>query len=550
MSTNIDLPNFDEREILLHEKLNAMAQAIVAKFLAGVGSADIAWPLIAEGNLDMSIYEITGGRKIWNYVNAAAYPTFEEAVDAAGIGGVVVVPPDTTVTSSGDVDYSNLGAIIGAGASSVIQFTSGAASSLLFATVGTNMLISNVTLDGNAEAGTIIGVNLSGATESVLSNVWFKNFSSTMLNIVDCTNVLLDHCHFSGGAAEHVKATAAGLLFMRGCTSDGADGIALHVESSGAGAVNVVMLDDVAFSNCGSNAVKIFGWNAVGAASPAEVYASNVVVSDSAGATAAVLLGGATTDSLRVAVWHGGSIAGSTSGGISVNATAGSISDVVIIEPVTFGIDMDTSQYLNVHDCRLEGDGAGSTVGIDGSGVGVGCMAHHNNITGFTTSISSSANLASDNNNGAAEDSWVDYTTASVNGSSAAVSELVIPADVVRDGGVVEIDWAFLQTNATSGDTVTLRLNGQVVHTEALSGSGGTFEYVYRTTIAYTGATTGRAITIGGVTTAMTGSSAALTSLAWTAAQTLDIYLTFTAAAGPTITGRLLAARYIPGVVS
>lgn len=516
MSSSVDLPTFEEVEKLLHTKLNAAFQAISAKFLAGVSTSDLAWPITAEGHLNMSIYDITGGRKIWGVVNAASYPTLEDAITAASTGGVVFVPPNTTVSASGEMDLTALSAIVGAGPSSVIQFSSGAASSLLMASGATSLTISNLTLDGNAGADTVIGFDLQGSTDTILDRVLFRNFSAAALSIGTCTNVFLNMCRFSGGEAEHIKAVKTGILYLRGCTSDSAAGIALSVDSGAVNDTCILCMDDVVFSNCDSNAIKVLGWGAPGATSPVEVHACNVVVRDSAGATAAVMLGGA-ADALKYVTWKGGSLDGLTAGGLQVNASGGSISDLVVEDPATFGIDLDLCQYVNVHDCILRGDGVSSTIGIDGSAVGVGCIVHDNSIEGFTTSLDEGSNLTQHDNLGVTPPATVWTGTSSV----------VIPAGTVVAGGMLLIDFGLADTAAGTTDTHPMTFNSQAVISARSVSYSGDYHYVGHSVIMYTGATTGAAFSNGimsyGTSSDSVANSRSLTSLDWSVDQTLAI---------------------------
>lgn len=536
MGTNIDLPTFDEREILLYEKLNAAFAAIGAKFLSGISTADLSWPLTAQGTLDMSIYEITNGRKIWGFVNAAEYDTLADAVSAAGTGGVVIIPPNTTVTTSGDVNFSGVH-IIGSGATSVIKFTSGASTHMLYTASSTNKLIANVMLDGNS-AGTLIGVDLAAATETVFENVWFKNFTSDALKISSCSNVLLHHCHFSGGSAGHLKSIKAGLLMLSGCTFDTAAGVALLVDVSGVSDTTVLCMNSVAFSNCSSNAVKVMGWNAVGSTSPVEVYATDVVVSDSAGATAAVIIGGATTDSVSVVQWRGGKIENPTAGGMSVNASKGTITGVHVNSPGTFGIDLDTSANISVHDCTLIGDGVTSTVGIDGSGCTGTCLAHHNVTSGFTTAVSANTYLVIDGNIGAST-TMLNHTDVASTGVDAVLTSMTIPAGALKDGDRLCIDWVYEVTASDANDTIALRLNGQTLKSDVISATG---VFAHRVVVVYTGATTGYQM--------VDTSGGALTSLAWGSAQLLEVYYDTTPIGAGTVHTKFLAVERVQGVLA
>lgn len=529
MSSSVDLPTFEEVEKLLHTKLNSAMQAIAAKFLAGVSTADLAWPITAEGHLNMSIYEITNGRKIWGVVNAASYDSLDDAVVAASAGGVVLIPADTTVTTSGETDFSGLSAIVGAGPSSTIKFTSGAATSLLVAGSGTSMLLSNLTLDGNAEAGTVIGVDLQAGSDVMFDKVLFKDFSSTALLITACTDVFLNLCRFSGGSAGHIKAVKAGRLFLNNCSSDTAGDIAVLVDPASSGDTTVLYMNNVVIDDSVGNAVKVLGLNAPGGSSPVEVHASNVTVNNSSGATAAVILGGA-TEALHAVTWRGGRLDALSAGGMQVNASNGSISDVVIEDPATFGIDLDVSTYVSVHDCILRGDGAGSTVGIDGSAAGVGCNAHDNVIEGFTAAIDEGSNLTQHDNVGVTPPvtTWV------------GTSSVVIPAGTVISGGILLIDFGLEDTSLGTTATHPLTLNSQTVLTARAVSHSGTYDYVGRSVIRYSGATTGIAISSGIVSYGSSSDSVAnhvvLTSLDWSVDQTLSV-----------TSGGSIVVRYIQG---
>ncbi len=171
----ITFPTFEDTEILTAEKLNAWVQSLEDKFNSGFGGTDINWPLVAEDNLVMGTgstgYEITGGTKILKLINASAYDTLAAAVTAAGTSGCVFIPPNTTITTDG-VTLPVSCAVIGAGPSSVIKANAGA-THVLNTSNGGNVLIANLTIDGNDGTASAAGLLMVGQDNSFVHNVQF-----------------------------------------------------------------------------------------------------------------------------------------------------------------------------------------------------------------------------------------------------------------------------------------------------------------------------------------------------------------------------------------
>ena len=126
----ITLPTFRNKEILTAGKLMQLVQAISAK-LAAITGADLTWDLVCGGNIDFdNQYGILGLRKFWNVINVSEYPeatALEDAkteLESMG-GGVLYIPPDTTITSAPVSIDSNYIAIIGGVPSSVLKLQAG-----------------------------------------------------------------------------------------------------------------------------------------------------------------------------------------------------------------------------------------------------------------------------------------------------------------------------------------------------------------------------------------------------------------------------------------
>ncbi len=123
--------------VLTAAQLNAIVNAIVAKFNGQITKDDMLWPFKAGGDLDMVQYEILHLSKLWNIRNLAERDTATtlqdvyDDVDSDG-GGVVLLPADSTETvGTGGVTIGANTVTIGAGESSVFN-TSGTLTNHMF----------------------------------------------------------------------------------------------------------------------------------------------------------------------------------------------------------------------------------------------------------------------------------------------------------------------------------------------------------------------------------------------------------------------------------
>jgi len=473
MSSTVTLPSFTDEEILLFEKLNAAMEAIQARFLAGVGSADLAWPLVAEDDLNMSSYNITGGYQIWGYVNAGNYPTLTDALTAAGSGGVVLVPPDTTVTTAGGETFEGDGAaVIGAGPSSVLKFTGSPTDGyLLRSTTGSGLLFVDLTFDGNVEAGSSqIGLDLSGVSNVTISRVNFKNFSGAALKIgTSCNGVKVSDCAFDGGTEEHIYVTESGALTIANCTSDDAGSIGIRLAATGASSTIQATLTNVVITDAANYGIHALGYGSIGVASPVSLHATGCVV-DGASITHAVEAGSSAAV-LNSFTWMGGRINGPAAGGMLVNANGGSVVGVEINGPGTFCIDMDTSQYVNVSDCVLR-DG---TIGVDCGDTTAECRVHNNLIEGCTTNVVLGGVGLVQYGNG--EQVGMPTTLAYANmvavtgATSAAVNACTVTfsADTLRVGDLLAFRTTVSHNGGVSGGSTVVRMDTKTIATVAFT---------------------------------------------------------------------------------
>lgn len=124
----IDLTRFSPGP-LTDAQLNALVDAITAKFNGGVTTSDVASPLKLPGNLDMNSFEILNLYKLWNTRNLAerasgvSVQTVFDEINTAG-GGVILLPADTTETlGTSGVSVGANTLIVGEGESSVFATT-------------------------------------------------------------------------------------------------------------------------------------------------------------------------------------------------------------------------------------------------------------------------------------------------------------------------------------------------------------------------------------------------------------------------------------------
>jgi len=493
MPSGITLGTFEDEELLKYQTMNALVDAIQARFIAGLGSADISWPLTAEGNLSMSNYFITGGKKIWNFVNAESYDTLSDAISAAG-GGVVLIPPNYTQTTSGGEILNSSGAtIIGSGPSSVIKFTGSPSADMITASGGTKMSLCNLTLDGNSNAGHS-GLVISGAADFIIDHVRFYNFDEAALLIGSSANrVIVSNCWFAGGHAEHIKVTGCPVLNISNIISSdsGADGILIDSASDTISSI----LSNIRISGSAGVGLHVVGNVAPGTTSNNDFTGSNIVVISNTGGNGITL--GTASGSLQRVSLTGGRVYGSSAGGILVNASAGSINGVTVDNPATFCVDLDVSQKVSVSDCVL----LSGTIGVDGSDVTDECSAKIYTIEGCTADIAFGPKLVQSGNTGVVGPGDVNHyanvTPYVVPSGTSSGCDITIPANMLSLGSVIrfvaQIDTSGVSVPAGSGAYV--HFDGNNIGEASLTYAGN--EAVIEGTIVFDSAATAKSCYTG-----------------------------------------------------
>ena len=464
MASSVTLPTFEDEEILLYQKLNAMVDAIDAQFSAGIGAADIAWPMTAEGNLDMSTFEIINGKKIWGIVNVDEYGSGTDAlalaVAAAGANGVTLVPPGVTITSAEPVTIPNGGCIVGSGPNSVLRLVNGAShGSLLNAASTSGHFISNLTLDGLSETGAgQNGITFAGVTNSVINKVHFKDFSGNCLELTStCDRVVVSSCFFDDSAIG-VYSTQCARLLLSDLTLDGQSSGAIMLACVDETTPIRATLCNIRINNQTNFGMRMLGANAPGGTSVAEIHIVNLVA-QGLGASTGVQIGSAAASVDRV-TWHGGNVNGGAAGGAVVNASWGTIDGVIFDNITGTCIDLDLSQHVTVSNCILA-DGA---VGIDAGDITADCYVRGNEITGCTLDMVLSEFLYQYGNSvnfpGAVPYTGRVYFDSTVGASTTqVVTHIDIPADTMRVGSCLEVfaygDW---NNGGASSAVVSLRI--------------------------------------------------------------------------------------------
>ena len=385
---SINFPTFTDKEIPSPEKFNDFVQAVEAKFTAGLGSAEIQWPLVAAGNLVMSGYQVTGGKQIMKVVNAAdsTYSNdFAQAlVDASG--GAVFIPPGHTARADGAELAGSNCAIIGAGPTSVLKLSGDTAGYLLRnATSGGKFMVANLTLDGNSE--TSDGLHLRGVTYAIVQNVWFQNFGQVLLTIepdgtTDSQHVLISDCHFNGGTKQ-LLITDGNDISGRGCYVYNSDDTAIEATNSGGTATlqRLSVVDNI-IEDCDEQAVYVRGGSSsFSTLSDQVLVANNIIDTSGMDGTTAALEIGTTSNRLQHVTITGNLLEDAPDTAISVCAKYGTVSGNVARGAGAVGLDLTSSQDLLVTGNSLRD---ATTYGIDASDT-TDCVVRGNDCEDATT---------------------------------------------------------------------------------------------------------------------------------------------------------------------
>lgn len=241
-----NLPTFEDGEILAAGKLNQLRDAVETKFSGAIAGGDIAWPLVAQGNLDMAGFEIAGVQSFRNVLDATQYDTLQAAIDAAEAtsGGAVFIPANTTFEVSDLTIESNNIVLFGAGDTSVIKLATGATAGQLLSTSSnlSGIRLMNLKFDGNSGEGTSqAGVKLIRTVDAKVINCTFDDFSGNCLWLTNdgvagnaCTDTEVRSCRFLTSDAAHFLADDVDGLLVEGCVSKTSGAGGFDITAAGA----------------------------------------------------------------------------------------------------------------------------------------------------------------------------------------------------------------------------------------------------------------------------------------------------------------------------
>ena len=123
--------------VLTAAQLNALVDAVVAKFNGQVTTGDILFPLTAGGNIDMSQFDLLHVYKFWqsrNLSERASSVTFQDVLDQVNTagGGIVLLPANSTeIVGTTGVTVGTNTVIMGQGDTSIFN-TSGTFTNHMF----------------------------------------------------------------------------------------------------------------------------------------------------------------------------------------------------------------------------------------------------------------------------------------------------------------------------------------------------------------------------------------------------------------------------------
>jgi len=386
------LPTFVQRQILTAGNLNDIVDALTTKFSSAITGADLAWPLVAAGDVDFdSLYGIIGLKTFWNIINASEYNTLQLAIDAAEAagGGCVIIQPDTTITTTGvTITESNI-MILGYGPSSVIQLTSGTGPIIDMDDTLTDITIANLTIDGNGQGASAVGINAQRITRLQLLDLYIKDIATSgtgsAIKITNdgsagqsSSNVTIRNVEVSGSNSYHLHCADVKLLNVSNFRSESSSLDGVFMEPSAAGA----FLQDITLDNVRVNSPTVNGIEILGAGTADDKWSrislNNCHVYN---ATDDAYQLGATAKELKHLNVTGCKAIAAGADAFVVWANYGTIQNCYAPDATGDGLDMTSSEDLYVANNHFQGAGA---IGIDATSTD-DCVIANNNVVGFTT---------------------------------------------------------------------------------------------------------------------------------------------------------------------
>ena len=530
------LERLDPKDFLTADIWNNLMDILEAKFAGGVGTSDITWPLVAQGDIDFSAgYEIIGLRKFWNVVNAAEYTDFAAALSAAeGLGGAAVfVPPYTTLSTAATVINSSNITIFGFGPTSVLKITAASTGPLLqTATSGlTDIAIEDIMLDGTGAGAGCKGVIFKRVTRPRMRRVYMTAFTDDFVFFTNggvagqsCVDGVLDELHCSLGTAEHIAGDdIAGLEITKFVSkSAGADAISF-VPGSSTHLIQDILVSDSRILSGGGKGVRIVGSGAAGI----DAHSRNRVVNTHcASMTGTPFELGTTSLLLKDTTIIGCSGPVAAGDGLRIASDKGVVSGNMFANATSDGIDMSFSVDLWVHgnnckDAGAYGINATSATDCDVIGNNVRDAVTDGILRTSATGLRALENLGDDGPTVAS--TFADFTQYQKTGSATGVMSFsyTIPANTFKTGDVIKVT-ALAQADNGSTNTVRMDINSLSFGGFNVTTDESLLQYWIRTVQG--GASTGLALQNRETATISTGPASQ--TIDWTAAQAITFNVT------------------------
>src|SRR5574342_327121 len=261
--------------VLTAAQLNALVDAITAKFNNGVGTNDLASPLKLPGNLDMQQFDILNLYTLWgayNLAERASGTTLQDVLDAVNTagGGVVLLPANTTesIGTAGDTIGSNT-MIVGEGDTSILSASGTLSGHSLRnkASGNSNITLMNIKITTSG-TGAFDLISMTRTTDVRFVDCWIvaanQNGVSLLTNSAGsaCINTWFDRCRvdISGTGTVGVYMTDVQGLRMRDCefTSSVNSSYDVRFAAFGAGSLcDDIDINDNHFTHTGTTQVGI-----------------------------------------------------------------------------------------------------------------------------------------------------------------------------------------------------------------------------------------------------------------------------------------------------
>jgi hypothetical protein len=190
------LSTYSDGETPADTKLNEIISAVQAAFAAGIIGANIADPLVMQGDIDMNGYSLNNFSSLNKVQVVNSSLSLDTAIaNAASSGRVILIEPGYTATAEDiDVSLSNI-TILGYGHSSVINVPNTATYGINV--TGDNFRMANLQVTSALAAADI--VDIYGSNNTIVENCYFNGVGNLL--VIDYTTeyIVIKNNIFNGG---------------------------------------------------------------------------------------------------------------------------------------------------------------------------------------------------------------------------------------------------------------------------------------------------------------------------------------------------------------